>query len=122
MHQLRRALHEHLDVVAVVVGLAYVAFTGWAMTYLSYDVWGALVIAPIIAMVTVPMVRHAFRGDLQPLVVVALAGLVAKLVGTLLRYWWPSTRTAAPPMQADITTRDRCWPHRHGRPVAAFSK
>ena len=87
MHQLRRALHEHLDVVAVVVGLAYVAFTGWAMTYLSYDVWGALVIAPIIAIVTVPMVRHAFRGDLQPLVGVAIAGLVAKLVGTLARYW-----------------------------------
>ena len=87
MHQLRRALHEHLDVVVVVAGLAYVAFTGWSMTYLSYDVWGALVIAPIIAMVSVPMVRYAFRGDLQPLVVVALAGLVAKLVGTLLRYW-----------------------------------
>ena len=86
MRQLRRALHEHLDVV-VVAGLAYVAFTGWSMTYLSYDVWGALVIAPIIAMVTVPMVRYAFRGDLKPLVVVALAGLVAKLVGTLARYW-----------------------------------
>lgn len=75
---------ERLFLLAAVV---YVAVTGWAMTSLSYDVWGGFVVAPILVLVTVPVLRRVFRGDLVALFPIAVAGLVTKFAGAIFRYW-----------------------------------
>ena len=67
--------------------VAYVLFVGWAMASLSYDIWGALVVAPIVTLVTIPLLQRAFRDESAPVVSIAIAGLVAKLGATLFRYW-----------------------------------
>lgn len=84
---MREAVRLNVTVLVVVAGLGYALLAGWAMANVGYDVWGAIVVVPIMALFSVPMVRHTFRGELRPLANVALVGLAAKLVGTLLRYW-----------------------------------
>ena len=66
---------------------AYVLFVGWAMTALSYDIWGAFVVAPIVVTLTVPALKRVFRGDDVAILPIAVGGLVAKLGATLFRYW-----------------------------------
>ncbi len=73
--------------VAVLGALLYVVVTGWAMSSLSYEVWGGFVIAPILVAVTVPILRRVFRGDLSRLFPIAVAGLFAKFGGSIFRYW-----------------------------------
>lgn len=65
----------------------YVVGVGWAMASLSYDIWGAFVVAPVVVLVTVPLLRRVFRGEHADLVPIAVAGLVAKLGATAFRYW-----------------------------------
>ena len=72
----------------VVLGsVLYVVITGWAMASLSYEVWGAFVIAPILVAITVPILRRVFRGELAPIFPIAVGGLLAKFVGSIFRYW-----------------------------------
>ena len=66
---------------------AYVLVVGWAMASLSYDVWGALVVGPVIVLVTVPIVRRVFSGELAHLFPLAALGIPAKIAGSCLRYW-----------------------------------
>ncbi len=72
----------------VAVGASYVAVTAWAMQAVSYDIWGALIVTPWIGVLLVALVRRMFSGELHALIPVAMAGLAAKLVGTLGRYWF----------------------------------
>ena len=76
-------------VAALVVGggIAYLLFTAWAMANVSYDAWGALIAIPLIAGLALPLVRYTFRGESRTILAIALLGLVAKLGGTLARYW-----------------------------------
>ena len=71
----------------VAAAIAYLVGLSWAMTNLSFDIWGALVVAPVLVIVGVLGVRRMFSGDLQPLQRVMWLGLVAKLGGALVRYW-----------------------------------
>ena len=64
----------------------YVLFLGWAMQRLSYDVWGALVVAPLIVTLSVPLIQRAFPND-REVALIALAGLGLKLAGSAARYW-----------------------------------
>ena len=75
--------------VAVVlgVGLAYLLAGGWLMANVSFDIWGALVAAPVIIMIALAVVRLTFRGDLAGLRTAASIGVLAKVAGTLARYW-----------------------------------
>lgn len=66
---------------------AYLLFLGWSMVNVSYDTWGALVVAPVIVGITVPVLRRSFNRRSSYLFPIALAGLGAKLVGSLFRYW-----------------------------------
>ncbi|MGB8860468.1 MAG: hypothetical protein WCC60_14485 [Ilumatobacteraceae bacterium] len=84
----RLAASPALVTVAVVAaGLAYLLGTTWAMGHVSYDVWGALVAIPLIAAAAIPFVRRVFRGEPVVVMRVAMLGLLAKLGGTLARYW-----------------------------------
>ncbi|MEY4340153.1 MAG: hypothetical protein RLZ14_2003 [Actinomycetota bacterium] len=79
-----RPRSEGLVVLAAVV---YVVITGWAMSSLSYEVWGGFVIAPILTAITVPLLRRTFTGELATLFPIAVGGLMAKFVGAIFRYW-----------------------------------
>lgn len=71
----------------VLIAIVYVVVTGWAMSNLSYDVWGGFVLAPVLVLLTLPLLRKAFRGDLAPLLPIAILGLILKFVGSIFRYW-----------------------------------
>ncbi|MBU6316695.1 MAG: hypothetical protein KGR47_09330 [Acidobacteria bacterium] len=71
----------------VLIAIVYVVVTGWAMSNLSYDVWGGFVLAPVLVLLTLPLLRKAFGGDLAPLLPIAILGLILKLVGSIFRYW-----------------------------------
>jgi hypothetical protein len=59
----------------------------WAVNNTSYDVWGALVIGPLLLLVTFPLARHvaATEGD-QALTKIIMWALVLKLVAAVVRY------------------------------------
>jgi hypothetical protein len=77
---------RRLESWAIAGGLAYLVVLGVAMQRLSYDVWGALVIVPIIVLVSWPLINTAFRHDLAWLRPYAWVGLFAKLAGAVLAY------------------------------------
>ncbi len=76
-----------LAALVVAAGAGYLLFTAWAMATLRYDVWGALVAAPLIAAALLPFVRYALRGEPRFVMRIAFVGLAAKGAGTLARYW-----------------------------------
>ena len=71
---------------AIAGAFAYLVVLGVAMQRLSYDTWGALVIVPIIVLVSWPLIGVAFRDDLAWLRPYAWVGLFAKLAGAVLAY------------------------------------
>jgi len=71
----------------LLVAVVYVVVTGWAMSSLSYDVWGGFVLVPVLVLATVPVLRRVFRGDLADLFPIAVTGLLAKFAGAIARYW-----------------------------------
>lgn len=73
--------------VLVAAAIGYLVALSWAMSNLSFDIWGALVTGPLLMLVGVLGVRRMFRGDLQPLQRVMWLGLAAKMFGALARYW-----------------------------------
>jgi hypothetical protein len=77
------------SLVIVVVGMAaaYLLLLAWAMGRLSFNVWGAMVVAPVILVLTVPFARRATRAENDPTIgriIMIACGL--KLVGALVRY------------------------------------
>lgn len=77
---------DRRSVLAVLAGLVALAAVGVAMSSLSYDVWGAIILAPLIAFATAPLIHWAFGEQYPALVPYVWAGLGAKLVGTVLGY------------------------------------
>lgn len=69
------------------IGL-YVALLAAAMELTTYNVWGALVVVPVLVAVHVPVLQAVARREPDPwfgrLIV---AAFVLKLLGGLLRYW-----------------------------------
>ena len=57
------------------------------MEHVSYDTWAALVIAPFILAVSLPMIRWITRDDDDPMFGLLGAALVVKLLASLLRYF-----------------------------------
>lgn len=81
-------MNTRLTESAVVgLGLAYLAGVSFAMTTMTYDIWGILVALPPMTVITVWGVRRLFRGELSPLVLPLLVGFAAKVIGAIARYW-----------------------------------
>ena len=78
----------------VVIGLVlpgiagYAALFAYAMQHTSYDIWGALWLAPILAAVTLPLLSRFAKNDADPRIfrILALA-LILKFAATLPRYY-----------------------------------
>jgi hypothetical protein len=68
-------------------GIVYLAVLAWSMANTSYDIWGALVVAPPLAVLGYAGVRRMFRGDLLALANIMYLGLAVKMCGALVRYW-----------------------------------
>lgn len=66
--------------------IAYLMVTAWAMTHLAYDLWGALIVIPLILAVTWPVLRRLFATTHPQLLPVLVVGLIAKLAGSFVRY------------------------------------
>jgi hypothetical protein len=65
----------------------YLLVLAYAMVSYSYDIWPAFVIVPVLAAITIPILRRAARIDPDPTVYrLMVLGFAAKIVGTLLRY------------------------------------
>jgi hypothetical protein len=76
-----------LPVVGVGCVSAYLVGFTWAMGHAEYDVWGAFLVLPVLALLSAPLVRRAARTEDDPafgqLVVLALT---TKLLGSLALY------------------------------------
>ena len=71
----------------VAAGAAYLVVLGWAMQNLSYDVWGALVIVPVLAAISAPLINRTFTGDVEHLRPWIWVGLVVKFAGAIAGYY-----------------------------------
>ncbi|MGQ0802753.1 MAG: hypothetical protein ACT4PI_02645 [Actinomycetota bacterium] len=67
--------------------VVYAGALPWAIASGSYDLWGGLLIAPVLALISLPLLRRLGRQDGDPWIRNLLgAALVVKLVGALIRY------------------------------------
>ena len=71
----------------IALGGLYVLVLGWAMGNVSYDVWGAFLLLPPIALTSIAILRRVFSDNSSGLFKIAAIGLGAKFVGTIFRYW-----------------------------------
>ncbi len=71
----------------VAAGAAYLVALGWAMQNLSYDVWGALVIVPVLAAISAPLINRTFTGDIEHLRPWIWVGLFVKFAGAIAGYY-----------------------------------
>ena len=66
---------------------AYLGVLGWAMGSMSFDVWGALIVVPVLVAITLPIARHIARLDRDASMFRIVMGAFAlKLFGSLVRY------------------------------------
>lgn len=74
-------------VIGVVVVLAYVTALALAMSRVSYDVWGAMVVGPILLVVTLPLLLRTSRREADPwMIKLLVVAFLAKMIGALIRY------------------------------------
>ncbi|HEY4331853.1 MAG TPA: hypothetical protein VGM78_04765, partial [Ilumatobacteraceae bacterium] len=71
----------------IAVAIGYLAFISWAMTHLSYDIWGAFIVIPPLGVIGAFGIRKLLGAELRPLTKIMILGLLAKLGGTAARYW-----------------------------------
>jgi hypothetical protein len=71
----------------IAAAIAYLAGLALAMNTVAYDIWGVLVVAPPMAVVTVLALRRGFRDEQAVLVLPLLVGFAARFVGSAARYW-----------------------------------
>jgi hypothetical protein len=78
------------SIVGTIAGLAtYVIVALVAITQSSTDAAAAIIVIPILVVITVPIARGCARRDGDPRVfTIVMAGLGVKLLGSLGRYWF----------------------------------
>jgi hypothetical protein len=78
-----------VTLLGAVVGAAYAATWGWALSSQTYNIYGALAVVPIIIAINLLLIaRVVGRNPGESwLPGVLVAGLAAKAVGTFARYW-----------------------------------
>jgi hypothetical protein len=75
-----------LQAGATAAGAAYLVALGWAMQNLSYDIWGALVVVPVLAVISAPLINRAMSRELAFLRPWVWLGLFVKLAGGVIGY------------------------------------
>jgi hypothetical protein len=86
----RKRVHHSTQLLVggmFVVVVALVGF-GWSMGRASYDIFGAVLIAPALVLLTIPMAfRTAHRENDSALTRIVVIGLLLKLAGSLFRFY-----------------------------------
>jgi len=74
---------------ALLVGILTAALVGLAMVMAktSYDVWGGVLLIPVLAVITIPLLRLALRKDIPHLFGILAIGFFVKMAGTALRFY-----------------------------------
>ncbi|MGH8773881.1 MAG: hypothetical protein ACRDWI_01490 [Jiangellaceae bacterium] len=73
--------------IGFLVVLAYLFALGLAMSRVSFDVWGAMVVGPVLLVVTIPLLIRASRQESDPWMIrLLVVAFLAKMIGTLIRY------------------------------------
>ena len=68
--------------------IAYVALFGYAMEHSSYDVWGAIWLAPVLFAISLPVLLRFARGEPDPRIgPILVLALVLKLIFAVPRYY-----------------------------------
>ena len=50
-------------VIGVVAGSCYLVAFAWAMRATSFDIWGGLIVAPVLLVLTIPLALSAARAE-----------------------------------------------------------
>ena len=66
---------------------AYVTALAWAMQNVSYDYWGGMLLFPLLAAISIPLVWRVSRDDPEPMPALMAIAVVAKLAAALPRYF-----------------------------------
>ena len=77
--------------VLAAIGLVIITFAVfwalWAVANTDYDVWGGVIIGPLLLLATYPIARHLSRTERDPwLVTIIMVALVLKLLASIVRY------------------------------------
>lgn len=70
------------------LAVAYLFLLSWAMQETSFDIWGGLVVAPVLLAITLPLVTRGARaeGDTRMVHILQVAVVAKVIFGTVLRY------------------------------------
>lgn len=73
--------------VGLVLTTAYLSTFAWALTYRAFDVWGGMMVAPVLVLATLPLIGRdaATRTDPRLRNILVLA-LMVKLAAAIVRY------------------------------------
>ena len=69
------------------IGIGYLVVLSWMMGNLSYDIWGAMIVGPPLAVLGVLGLRRMFSGDLRPIANVMYVGVAARFAGAAAKYF-----------------------------------
>jgi hypothetical protein len=73
--------------VAFLAATGYLLALALGMTHLSFDIWGAMVVGPVLVAISVPLLAGAIRREADPRMGrILVAAFVVKLLGALVRY------------------------------------
>jgi hypothetical protein len=73
-----------LSVVAIA---GYIVGVMWAMEHTYYNIWGALLVAPVLVAISVPLITRAAAREQDPrLARLIIFALILKLTGSMARY------------------------------------
>lgn len=79
--------NQLLPVVGSVAAGAYIWGLMLAMNATTYDVWGALLLFPVLVAVSLPILKGVARRDRQLTLGLLASALLCKLLASLVRYW-----------------------------------
>ncbi|MET0578833.1 MAG: hypothetical protein ABW122_09250, partial [Ilumatobacteraceae bacterium] len=79
--------YRSIAVCGGIAAVAYIVVLVWSMSHISYDIWGAMVIGPVLVLVSIPILERAGRADPgRRTTRLLFCAFFAKMIGTLLRY------------------------------------
>lgn len=76
-----------VPIILIVLVSGYITVTLWAIDATSYDVWGGLLVLPVLVAISLPVLRWVARHDASLSERLLVGALFAKMVSTLVRYW-----------------------------------
>jgi hypothetical protein len=74
--------------VGLVVVAGYVGWFMWLMQHGTYDQWGAMIVGPVLVLVSLPILARVAAATREPWFLgLVVTALVVKLLASLARYW-----------------------------------